>query len=251
MKNNHFYKYSQSFGEDSAYKICQILDYFDLLIPNADEYYRGADGVLIFLNDYGCVLRFEAIDRHATNRSNRVDHPHVLQPVFSRSYPNFVFEICPGVLPFTAAQQRNMHRLHKKLKQILAKDHVDFWDGDSLRNNGLLPLRLPEFPEGIPVVIDRLAVRSFSDMAPLRAALKNRSVIVYEAQKTLYGPIADAFNTAWPVMSSAPRRHELTKAFALLKQETTAGNLIPGWLSEDHRTGVALKSKRYAARLRL
>jgi hypothetical protein len=211
-----------------------------------NEFMHGSEGRVVFLNDYGLVIRIEE------NNSRINDSPWVLQPIASIKAGEAVIEICPAV--HFEPDERN----RDALRELLLQDGIKFWDPGA-KNMGRLPIKTPHFPDGVPVVIDRPSVyRLTEDSMELREALlrkKQDDAAKYreaaEIQKKLYAPLQQLFRECW----SEPRRMErFWKECASFVQQ---GKLVAGWnetdddsVNEGKTSYAAGVAHHYAARLK-
>lgn len=192
---------------------------------NADEYLIGLEGAIIFLDEYKMVLRIEhAQDTQGFDGIRVNDHPRILQPIATISVGETVIELCPGV------HQAKTLKEEKELIQALEQDRMYFWDA-KLSNMGRLPFKTPSFPDGIPVVIDRLAVsRLTSSVSIVRDALaKKRKQEVKDAQDQLFTPLRQTFREAWPDPSLPPNPEKIQDFWALCHRFAIEGKLVAGW----------------------
>lgn len=164
-KGGRFYNYIESrFGADTALEVVRTFKKLRLPVPK-EEFLGGTEGAIVFLNPYGMVLRIEAREGAMTRAGiGRVDDSAwILRPVASISAGKSIIELCPGCK--MNGEYQDAMAVHGKL----AKEGIDFWDvgsfGDASRNIGMMPVKLPKFPRGVPVVIDRLSVARLSQGA--------------------------------------------------------------------------------------
>ena len=212
-----------------------VLDTFKkmgLFIPETpDEFLRGTDGVLVFLNRFGIVIRVEyknTRDPHSVTTSDRISiSPWILEPLASIDAGGAIIELCPGCLLETDKEKSKF--LYKQLK----KQNIKFWD-HTISNSGLVPIRTPLFPEGIPVVIDRGAVRELtgglSYVRTLLGIFKSKKAReAATVQEELYKPLRDAFDEAWPDKSELPDTLKMKRFWNLCESYTKEGKLAAGW----------------------
>lgn len=171
-----------------------------------EEFMAGTDGCLIFSNRYGLVIRIEEKEKSPVRPSQ-----WVLQPLGVFDAGEAVIEVCPACL--FEDDKQNYHFVKAALKQ----EGINFWD-TGLRNMGRLPITTAQFPQGIPVVVDRRAVKMLSDaVEPVAKDLQSRH----------YGPLRRAFNTAATTKRSSG-------VFLKRCEEFVAdGRLVAGW--NDYR----------------
>ena len=253
-------------NEGIANEVGQIFKDLQLPEPQDGEYLRGNDGWLVFLNKYGCVLRIE--DAFAAESSNmRINHPLVLQPIGRIMVEHMNVEICPGVKLGVSESQRTW------LKKELEKDHIQLSDS-KVENLGFLNVHSPEFPEGLPVVIDQLAVTEGARAGvrdlwrkitgkPAYNPWYEREDLPYRfTQAHFIEPLRAAFDKAWPLDEQDPQAsvERMNKFWKLCEHMTTgplpllhAGwNDIPkGWEHHhDTKPEEAMRDgRRYAIHL--
>lgn len=206
--------------------------------PN--EYLNGTEGFLIFSNKLGLVIRIEEKKDtiHTCHRIN--NNGYILKPIASIDIQNLIIEICPTTEVETDARKTTL------LRRRLRNTKVNYWD-DQTSNSGTIPIKTPNFPNGVTVVIDRLAVKKrFGHAIRIKKALEKEAE---KAQDELYSPLRKAFKDAWHNKNKAPKFLSLCQAF---KEQ---GKLIAGWnnLKDPYfKTREAIKSaEQYDKRLSL
>lgn len=234
------------FNSDVARDIYLLFKDLGLALPEEnEEFLRGLEGALVFLEDRNLVLRIEWTEASGelgfdAERVN--DNPFILQPIVSITAGLTVLEICPGVHQAQSLEEKRI------LVQTLELSGVDFWDA-KLSNIGRLPFKAPKFPNGIPVVIDRLALRQLTNSAsdvkkelnPLKnlisttkeKALGKNNEVACQAQEFLYTPLREAFRVAWPDRYVSPDPEKMKAFWDLCEQHACEGKLIAGWQEEQ------------------
>jgi hypothetical protein len=220
---------------------------------NADAYVKGAAGGLIFRDDYGVVVRAEMLvpriphsDMEAEPDIRRINNnPWILRPLFSFSAMGAVIEIMPGVHNPRGGEDD----LVRRLAQNLHKTGLVFFD-DAPSNVGLLPFTTANFPDGVPVVIDRNAVSvegAPRTSASIRSALEEIGV-AENPQKTLYAPLRAAFTAAFDAVRADPQAGAplMQEAWRMCREFSGAGRLVAGW-HEDRISQHRLQDARKAA----
>lgn len=228
----------------TAEYMAEILDAMGLPLPAAESVLPGTEGALILLKEEGIVLRIENNNGYINWRGERVEnHPMVLQPLGARDLsPQVRIEFCPG------CHTTKDYDLMSEFRMQILETGVQFFDAQ-IENIGLLPLRLPDFPAGVPVVIDRLAVTQLSrNTAPVRDALAVMH-LQEDPQKQLYGELQDAFAAAWPEGERLPSRIGMEYFLTLCRLKKSEGHLVDGWdaasaqergwLDSQSKTGLA------------
>ena len=144
----------QDMSQKTIDKVLQAFEDFHLPVPqNREEFLAGFEGAILFLPPYGLVMRVEPATAWQGDRID--DNPFVLQPIGTVDCGGAKIEFCPII------GLNHETRVMAELDTILEKQGVVFWD-KAERNVGLLPHKTVRFPEGMPVVIDRLAVKRLS-----------------------------------------------------------------------------------------
>ncbi len=241
---------------------------------NYNEYLRGTDGLIIFDNARGVVIRIEKESGYMdSSRAN--DSRWMIQPLASvkTATGSATVEIVPGV-HFEKSDAES-----RKLYWKLASDGYDFWD-ERLDNVGRLPLKNVQFPEGVPVVIDRMAARPLESVHLLNRALpltvfpwlleghrspvhKNdlhfwdiiaeqkqmisegaRKATGYvmpsalvpppDPQEVLYGDLKKSFREAWPEDATAADPQKMKAFWEQTARAKTEGRLVAGWNEEAY-----------------
>jgi len=252
-----FFIYLQKkFDSVTASKVLGVFEKLGLPPPSRrKEFANGSHGGIVFLNDCGVVIRVEVTDmRHAKLNPDRVSSSaRVLRPLGSVSAGLATVEICPGY------DYEDSEENSDALIRDLRSEGIDFFDSGA-HNVGRLPVKLPQFPNGVPCVIDRGAVRKLSRLTyPVRRALlflvdhlpgaNTSRHVVAQAEKELYDPLRKTFKSAWP----NPEKMKLF--WNLCRRYTAEGKLIAGWNKgdgSDIRTSCAADfSRNYQETLRV
>lgn len=225
--SSEFVKYlTDYFSAADAEKICTTLSNLQRPLPGDDAFLKGTDGCIVFDEEYGVVIRIEK------KSVSRIIHPLVLQPLASIETEKSIIEICPGV--HTNHDHDIPSFLHKKLKS----DQLNFFD-DQTANTGKLPFSTSEFPEGVPLVIDRPAVRQLSDEVSLVKKYIPTVCNIFNpksrkpeeiAQDVLYAPLRKLFHDAWPDISQKqPDAKKIARFWRECRNYTKQGKLVAGW----------------------
>lgn len=219
-----------TFDADTVSAIMQTLAHLQLPIPDENvEFLRAYEGAIFFSNQYGMVVRIEPIDKNiklgtcARQPVVRInDNPWVLQPIGSIVAGEAIVEICPGV--HTTDQSSDLTALAQGLKRTGA--HL--YDL-SCSNIGRLPIATKNFPDGIPVVLDRLSVqRLTSTTRNIRNALQDMHIDV-APQKQLYGALKRLFSQAWPKDAMIPDATKMAEFWRAMGKAAQDGVLVAGW----------------------
>ena len=200
----------KTFGQRKAERVLHWLQTWKIPVPEDKKEYvhlDGEDGFLLFMHDFGCVLKIE----NAENYGDHLNHPLVLQPIGFDQVDDIRIEINPGIL--TGAGYTECETLSDDLE----KDRITFWDVKPA-NIGFLPVKSEEHPRGIPVVLDSTAVKAKRDYKPYEGE---------HIQDRLYGHLREAFQNV--LRSPLPQKENVERFWqdmAAAKEEKT---LIPGW----------------------
>lgn len=230
-----------TFDKDTARKVLKTFELIGLPAPEkGEEYFGAAEGVLVFLNRYGVVIRIE----RPFDRIN--DSPWILSPLASIQAGMTIIEICPGC--HFEPDEANVDNLRKHL----GNQGIDFWDCMT-RNVGRIPVRIFGFPEGIPVVIDRPSVRRrLESIVSVCQALKDESEKATETVERLYAPLRDCFNDGWL------QAQKIEGFWDMCRRYVQEGKLIAGWNDEgathvlyEKASKAANRAAAYEARLQL
>jgi hypothetical protein len=204
----------QYFGRETMFRVVDAFQKMGLPLPEKEEeFLKGSVGALVFLNDYGVVIRMELSGGKRVN-----DSGWIVQPLATIDAGELLIEICPGCVQAQSAKN-NAYLSHK-----LERQGLKFWDC-KISNIGHIPVSSVRFPEGIPVVIDRLGVNKLTESAAaIRAALNDLpSREAAEAQEKLYAPLRAAFAAAWPEPG------KMKDFWSLCQSYLREGKLVAGW----------------------
>ncbi len=154
----------QHLNEDgrSANGVVRLLDDLQLPQPGPGEFICSHAGGIFFHPTAGVVIRIEQTEE----KLKLAKHPLVSEPLGALAVGDWRIELCEG-LRTNKITDRDVDWLFQTLKQ----DHILWSDaystsggvhlGSRVDNVGRLPLTTPEFPNGLPVVMDRERVYSF------------------------------------------------------------------------------------------
>ncbi len=234
--NTKFMKYikyrdSSLHSEESLKKVTYFFDKCLMPVPEEDdEFLKGNEGILVFSNKLGLVIRIER-KHNPVNKFHRInDNGYILKPIASIDIQSFIIEICPTTKVET--DDRKIFSLQNNLKHT----QINYWD-TQISNMGTIPINTPNFPNGVTVVIDRLSIRKrFGHAIRIKRALEREAE---KAQDELYSPLRKAFKEAWNDKSRTPEFFNLCQTF---KEQ---GKLIAGWnhLKDPYfKTRKAIKS---------
>ena len=243
------------FGAATARNVFKAFEQMGLPAPDKkEEFLKGTEGALIFINELGVVVRIENEVSEFAQYERIDDSPQILKPLGSISAGEAIIEICPGCRNDVNSNDRT------DLRRSLKRQGFNFWDS-ALRNIGRLPVKTAEFPNGIPVVIDRLAVdrltrgakRAKSFLSKIKSEKADKILAAaVGAEEALYGPLRDSFNENWP------DTQKMKTFWGLCRSYVAEGKLVAGWNHNESRSsyddkirGAKSSAGNYAERLRL
>lgn len=223
--------------DNTVNRVKEVFQAMGLPLPAAGAIVSSAVGTLIPLDRYGVILRIE----HSDNKlavGQRVDaHPMVLQPLGQRQLTDgATLEICAGCRMTTREEYSRL------LADKLPQTGVEFWD-DGVTNIGLLPFKTAEYPDGVPVVIDRLAVDKLgAGISSVKDALAVFNLS--EDLQARYQPLKDAFSAAWPEGIDVPDGAGAARFFATCETFKARGDLVAGWAEPSVATGDSFEENK-------
>lgn len=231
----------QKFNPAGCKAVLETLKELGLPAPEeCEEYIFATSGVIMFLDEYACSVRIEFTQDHITN-SLRVDHSLILQPLGTLEVNDITIEITPGI------RTTNSEELSEEVCDILKDDGIWYWDSHHT-NVGLLPLKTVDFPEGVPVVLDRLAVRALEGAEQLK---ESKSLEDNSFQDRLYGELRKSFE------GFKSGKNPVGKFWSDCLKAKAEYKLFPGWQYYNNKQqlfskqGEALKTgQAYAERLK-
>jgi hypothetical protein len=239
---------SREFADTAA----GILQAMGLPDPQGGEFVNGHESDLVMLDDYGLVVR-------AGLKMQCREHARILSPLrasdaFESKGYEFVVEVLPGI---RGGVYDYLER--QDLQQTLSLDGILFWD-DGIDNCGYLPLATPQFPKGIPVVLDRGGVKEESSYA-LKEDFNAAAELA--AQKKIYAKLHEALAQDWPEGKALPVaplarfmracRDDMARPGGVLCGEWESperGMIFRNLHEPDKTTLAALTGSAYAQRLR-
>lgn len=221
---------AETFEDDTVAAILSAFEHLQLPLPEHNvEFIRAYEGAIFCSNDYGMVVRVEPIDEKikmnngAPPHVERIDdNPWILQPLGSVVAGDVIIEICPGV--HTTDKTRDLDVLHDGLRRTGA----NFYDL-SCTNAGRLPFVTSEFPDGVPVVIDRLAVKRLTASTRNIARALQTMKVGISPQRTLYSGLKRKFRRAWPKGATAPDPARMQEFWRAMREAKSKGLLVAGW----------------------
>tara|TARA_B100000686_G_scaffold353256_1_gene458148 strand:- start:702 stop:1451 length:750 start_codon:yes stop_codon:yes gene_type:complete len=210
-ENKWLWSETDPFPEDAT----QDLNALGLPAPKFGSYLPGYQGRLMFLDDYGLVIRVESQSTIAHN------HPHILQPLCTINRPLYRIEVCPAIEVISRTLLKEnfgacSYHLQNVLNDLLKHQGMELWDFQ-LENCGLLPD--PDQDGKLkPVVLDRNAVRKndrYKTSAPPSAF----------SGQAVFKPLSNAFHSAVEFKDD----EKLKFAYQLARQMKEKGTLISSW----------------------
>lgn len=229
------------FGHATAQSVLSAIEKLGLPMPTDGEFVKGSEGPLILLNDYNLAIRIDPVANKGRtlgfNWDRINDSPFVLRPIGSVIVGKAVVEICAG------AHQTADKNVECELQRQLKESGLYFWDS-GLMNVGILPVKTPDFPNGIPVVIDRLAVRKLSRSANIISKAVQEASL---KEEEFYAPLRQAFLQAWPAGAENPDASKMKAFWAICHDYARAGKLVAGWSgAESQNSSAKDAAKKYA-----
>lgn len=244
-KEKTFLGYLRDTFEDEE-TVAGVVDAFKKLslpLPESTgDFVQGTQGALVFVNKYAVVIRIErnhvadedeglTASGMAFSRVN--DNPWILKPLGSIPLKEATIEICPGVAADIIGGKE------MPLARRLHRDGIYFWDRH-IANIGIIPAKTVKFPQGVPVVLDRLAVSRYDwEAGKLLTRLRKASGITRRqnaleqeasaAEEKLYGPLRRAFSEGW-------KSAEMKAFWTQCEQASREGLLVAGWNEKEKDT---------------
>lgn len=234
----------ERFSRETAVKVASAFSKLGLPMPEKEEeFLDGAEGGLVFVNKYGLVIRIEnknfEDDEFKPARIN--NSGFVVQSLATMEAGEAVIEVIPGC----KLASKDEYRVY--LKDNLAGQGINFFDR-RISNIGHLPVTTPSFPEGVPVVIDRLAVGTLSAATgQISDAMKQQAAEAATAQEQLYGPLKTA------LQSGLAQPGQMKNFWKMCESYMAEGKLVSAWAGvEKEGAGkpyiAAQASKKYASK---
>lgn len=243
------------YGITAKQRLLRIFDAFRWPDVTEGEFVSGTESNLLFLNRYGLVLRTG--ERLYTPESDLILRP--LATVDAGR--DCVIDLIPGVRAIAKDWT-----VAPMLGAVLENEDIDFHDATA-QNVGYIPAVLPDFPSGVPVVIDRGAVselnrafreynssRNVPEVQALRQSF-NRETL-RGIQEKFYAPLRESFESAWP-RGGKPDHEGISRFLSLCAAEikkADAGQpamLSNCWTRDDFDQGKPPKAAAAAQRYEL
>ena len=214
-------------GGKTAKAVARVFTALALPMPDCrNDFLEATEGALVFSSAYGVVIRIEHARLNPKSATRINNNPWILQPLATFRAGKAVVEVCPGI---------DTTKDHDDVVAVdcgLRRTGVNFWDAGggldgnySTGNVGILPFKTPEFPKGIPVMIDRLAATQLTkSVEGIKDALAEMGVKA-DPQKALYAPLRKELRAAYGDAAA------MKKFWKSCEKQTQKGLLIAGW---DH-----------------
>ncbi|MDD9900336.1 MAG: hypothetical protein OXT65_05105 [Alphaproteobacteria bacterium] len=220
---------------ETAQKVEKAFELMGLPVPDDnDQFVRGREGILLFDDAHGVVVRIEYTDQGRSGydlmRAN--DSAWVVQPLATVDAGEMLIEICPGFKPETDGERV------EQLKGLMAHEGYNFADA-GLRNMGRMPISTPTFPDGVPMSIDRAVVNKLEE--GLRPVVDKIVDLVRKevmnAQRELYAPVRREFAQGWP------KPEKMKDFWKKCRDFVQEGKCAAGW--NDPAAWKAHENRRY------
>lgn len=226
MTNNNIdskFIIAERFDDKIKEQIVEVLEKLNIFIPDSkDLFRRGYDGNMIFMEDYGVVLKIEPLVSRKKSRAARRALAHdVLQPFFQVRIRNITVDLFPGTgiveIPYSTV---------KGIIKRFNKRNINPCDTAS-RNLGQLP-------NGEIVSIDTHAQYDalLSSGTKIKGISATKEVIRQRREKfkgcdqeKLYLPLKIAFKEAY----ESGDKDQMDQAWELCRKFKEDGLLISGW----------------------
>lgn len=200
-----FVTISKESGYREAVAVERLFKQLGLPMPRQGGYVGNThEGYLVFLNNYGCSIKIQQ-RRHF----EMADTPLALRPLIRLVTPKHIFEIFPGVQ--SPIETRDL----EWLQDAMPSTHYIFDDATE-HNCGYLPHITEQFPNGLPVVIDHMAL--FPDSEP--NGVQYEVEYFREVQQNLYGPLRKALREAWPDIAQDADKTKMKAFWDMCRQHT-------------------------------
>lgn len=201
-------KIKKKYNTQAAENVDSYFAEMQMPVPRSGEYTPTSDhGFIVFLDRPALVLR--GIGKE---RTKKYSLPSLLGSVLSRDTGKLNINLYPGIR--SPVSIRDIMSLIAKTR----KDGYLFWDAKPA-NAGYLPCSTPQFPHGVPIIIDQDAVRKLSfSCGQIRNLLRQQNIIKEAGpalQDDLFIDIKESFHEAWPAEAATPDLQKLEKALKL------------------------------------
>jgi hypothetical protein len=220
------------FGKKTAARVLQAFGTIGLPVPQDEtQFLRGTDGLLVFVNRYGLVVR---VEKTKPDRGVRVDNPWVVPAFATLPLGRATIEICPG--GEFEEQDFSWH-----ISRRLNPDKLEMWDQGVRNLTRVTAWKTPHFPEGVSLVADRMAVGKLTRGAGFVRALLEKSGLAQstlpkKSQKQIEeeAEILSAREKSWgPVMrlfdGAVKGENRWEQAWAACADLVERGQLLIGW----------------------
>jgi len=189
------------FGAEAASHTASLLGAMGLPDAAPGQYLAGEGHDLLFLDRFGLVLRTGA-------QLGCPAHDLILRPLWQTSFSYYNMTISVEILPGIEAGLRSRAEM-TQLATALAHDGIAFFDA-GIENASYLP-------GGVPVVLDRGAVRQRHQQDMQSAFNKAGSP---DRQSRIFKPLTDCLRGCWPENNEVPQPGTLRPFLARCAAET-------------------------------
>lgn len=215
---------------ESADAVRRMFNAFGLPVPERGEYWErwNKQGPLILVSRYGFVIRIVPEDKVVD-----IKNPHFIKPLFNRAAGNYRFGIDPGYeLALLDEDQRS------NLKALINKKYGVFCH--DMKSSNIA--RVPGHPDHLALIdLDKsyMVVSLFSVAQLTRAAkaIAKRLGITgpeYDPQLSLYKPLRDILERAWPDGAPDPDPEGIRAFKEMCLQFKAEGRLRSDWEDPEH-----------------
>lgn len=230
-----------AFGAETKARVESVFKKLHLPLPR-DEFVKGAEGALVFINPYAVVIRVEG--KNFSKGERIEDKEKILRPLASIDAGEALVQIYPGCL--LNADPNDAQKLDEELRAEGVKFSDKGFD-DGVRQVGFLPALsisgMKNFPEHMRMAAMKRYVRLIDIGAAVRLpdravrqltngvrGLAGRLKKPESMQDKLYGVLRRAFDKAWPQGRPEPYECELEVFWCRCAELANKGRLVPGWL---------------------
>jgi hypothetical protein len=206
----------------SAPAVKHFFEGMDLPVPQKDEFYSAtASRYLVFLNEYGIVLRFTP-----SKAVISFDNPHFIMPLFSHKVGNYQVDIDPGYhCPVTEEQKKKIYKMLGKRYGIIVED-------GKAHNLCIVPQTDPPFPVMIdldPYYVSQGKRPLFSLFNAMAGFIDIKSEETANPQIENYALLRDIMAQACPANGNEPDPKGIWDFKQTCKAFKEAGKLVTPW----------------------
>ena len=214
-----------------------------LPLPEKNDTYCSTYGYLVFLSDFGIVLRFTTLTDIMKDES-----AHFIKPLIKREIGTMEFSIDPGLqCPFPGgekATEDTFVRLQNK-NGIVVNDR-------KAHNLALVPgTQYPVLIDLDPtfVRVSKCAVKTLSEKT-LSVRQNIAGPKKYDVQEIIYAPLRKSLRKAWPENEPAPNPTRFAEFLDLCRTFKKDGKLLSPWDNQDNSyKNSTLKAENYTKKI--